>query len=57
MEKVELDDPGDFDYWFVHSYYLQDKKKVFCMSFYEPQLNSEKEALFDRVVDTFKFEN
>lgn len=46
---------GDIEYWYPHTYYLTDGKRVFAMSFYTLELDAEKQKHFDEIIDSFTF--
>jgi len=41
--------------WHPITYYIPDNEKVFSMTFYERELNSDKRETFDKIISTFKF--
>ncbi|NLL99026.1 MAG: hypothetical protein GX223_06955 [Tepidanaerobacter sp.] len=46
---------GDIEYWYPHTYYLTDGKRVFAMSFYTLELDTDKQKQFDGIIDSFTF--
>jgi len=46
---------GDIEYWYPHTYYLTDGKRVFAMSFYTLELDEDKQKEFDEIISRFTF--
>ena len=48
---------GDIEYWYPHTYYLTDGKRVFAMSLYSLELDEAKQRQFDEIIRSFAFIN
>ncbi len=48
--------PDDGPVWYPHSYCIAKDNKAFMIIFYEQELDSGEEALFNQIVSTLKFQ-
>ncbi len=46
---------GHIEYWYPHTYYLTDGKRVFAMSFYTLELDEDMQRQFDGIIGSFTF--